>query len=54
MIFYGYRASEIMARRSLEPEAWWLKSARLKACLKANKPSNWYRVRQYAREMLKA
>lgn len=54
MIFYNKRASEIMGRYAMNPEDWWLKSARLEACLKANKVSNWIRVRKYAREMLKA
>lgn len=56
MIFYNRRASEIMGRYASNPEGFF-ESARYKAMEKQRKlsePSNWIRVRKYAREMLKA
>ena len=44
------KASEIMERRLLEPDGLF-QNARYKAMVKANKVSNWIRVRKYAREM---
>ena len=52
----GVRASEIMGRYAQNPEGFF-QSARYKAMEKQHKlaePSNWYRIRQYAKEMLKA
>ena len=52
----GVRASEIMGHYAQNPEGFF-QSARYKAMEKlrdSNTPSNWIRVRKYAREMLKA